>query len=58
MPQIKKEEDLAAQKLNEHAAPDGSIAFNDQQAINFIIENRTNDTGMSVVGQMWIRTDL
>lgn len=32
--------------------------FNDKQALNFILENRTNDTGMTVTGQMWFRTDI
>ena len=49
---------LGEQKLNEHVAPDGSVDFNDQQAIDFIIENRTNDTGMTVTGQIWFRTDV
>lgn len=34
------------------------IDFQDKQAINFILENRTSDTGMTVTGQMWIRTDV
>lgn len=34
------------------------IDFKDHQALNFIIENRTNDTGMTVTGQIWFRTDV
>ncbi len=55
MPQTKSQDE---KKLNELAAPDGSVDFNDQQATNFIIENRTNDTGMTVTGQIWFRTDV
>lgn len=55
MPQTKSQD---TKKLNEIAAPDGPVNFNDQQAVNFIIENRTNDTGMTVTGQIWYRTDL
>ncbi len=36
----------------------GNLDFNDNQAINFIVENRTDDTGMTVTGQMWFRTDV
>ena len=36
----------------------GNLNFNDNQAINFILENRTDDTGMTVTGQMWFRTDV
>lgn len=35
-----------------------NIDFNDNQALNFILENRTDDTGMTVTGQMWFRTDV
>ena len=47
-----------AQKLNGHVAPDGDVDFNDQEAIDFIVENRTDDTGMTVTGQIWFRTDV
>ena len=46
------------QKLNDHVAPDGNVDFNDRQAIDFILENRTDDTGMTVTGQVWFRTDV
>lgn len=36
----------------------GNLNFNDNQAINMIIENRTDDTGMTVTGQIWFRTDI
>ena len=35
-----------------------NMNFNDKQAVNFILENRTDDTGMTVTGQMWFRTDV
>lgn len=49
---------LTSTKLNEFAAPDGSVNFNDQQATSFRIENRTSDPGTPTVGQIWLRTDL
>lgn len=36
----------------------GNLDFNDNQAIDFILENRTDDTGMTMTGQMWFRTDV
>jgi len=36
----------------------GEVDFNDKQALDFILENRTDDTGMTVTGQMWFRTDV
>lgn len=35
-----------------------SVDFNDQQALNFRIENRTSDPGSPATGQIWLRTDL
>jgi len=34
------------------------LDFNDNEAIDFILENRSDDTGMTVTGQMWFRTDV
>lgn len=45
-------------KLNECAAPDGNVNFNQKQAITLVIENRTSDPGTPVDGQIWLRTDL
>lgn len=39
-------------------APAASIDFVQQQALNFVIENRTSDPASPVEGQMWNRTDL
>jgi hypothetical protein len=36
----------------------GNLACNDKQMLNMIIENRTNDSGMTVTGQIWFRTDV
>lgn len=47
-----------APKLNECAAPDGNVDFNQKQAITLVIENRTTDPGTPVNGQIWLRTDL
>jgi len=49
---------LEAQKLNEHADPDGSVEFAKQQALQFVIENRTSDPDSPVTGQIWFRTDV
>lgn len=49
---------VAAAKLNELTAPDGSVNFADQQALSFRIENRTSDPASPTVGQVWLRTDL
>lgn len=35
-----------------------TVNFQDEQALNFIVENRTDDTGMTVTGQLWFRTDV
>lgn len=49
---------IAATPLNDLAAPDGSVNFAQQQAVSFVIENRTSDPGSPVAGQLWLRTDL
>lgn len=49
---------IAATKLNEFANPDGSVEFSQQQALQFVIEKRTDDPGTPVDGQIWLRTDL
>jgi len=35
-----------------------NLDCNDKQLTNLILENRTDDTGMTVAGQIWFRTDL
>lgn len=35
-----------------------SVDFNQQQAVSFVVENRTSDPGSPVTGQLWLRTDL
>jgi hypothetical protein len=35
-----------------------NLDCNDKQLTNLIIENRTDDTGMTVTGQIWFRTDI
>ena len=44
--------------LHEFGEPTASVEFNQQQALQFRLENRTSDPGSPAVGQMWIRTDL
>lgn len=39
-------------------APVASVDFDQQQAINFVVENRTDDPASPVPGQLWFRTDL
>lgn len=49
---------IGATKLNELSNPDGSVEFNNQQALQFIIEKRTDDPITPVDGRIWLRTDL
>ena len=44
--------------LNEFGNPTGSVQFSQQQALQFVIENRTSDPGAPVAGSVWLRTDL
>lgn len=44
--------------LNELGLPILSVNFNNQEAINFRVENRTSDPVAPEVGRLWIRTDL
>jgi len=44
--------------LNEFGNPTGSIEFNQQQGLQFRLENRTSDPVSSAVGEIWLRTDL
>ena len=39
-------------------APVAPVDFVQQQALQFVIENRTSDPGSPVAGQLWLRTDL
>lgn len=36
----------------------GTIEFNQGQALQFCLENRTSDPGAPALGQIWLRTDL
>ncbi|GAJ22967.1 unnamed protein product [marine sediment metagenome] len=49
---------IAAIKLSALANPDASIEFAKQQALQFVVENRTSDPSSPVDGQIWLRTDL
>jgi hypothetical protein len=49
---------VQAYTLDTFADPVASVGFNGQQALAFVIENRTSDPGSPVTGQIWIRTDL
>ena len=48
----------AAHTLDAHGNPVASVQFAQQQALQFVIENRTSDPGSPVTGQIWLRTDL
>ena len=39
-------------------APVAAVDFDQQQAVNFVVENRTSDPASPVEGQIWLRTDL
>ena len=47
-----------AATLDAVPAPVASVSFNAQQATSLLIENRTDDTGCTQVGRIWLRTDL
>lgn len=47
-----------AHALSAHTDPTASVQFAQQQALQFVIENRTSDPGSPVAGQLWLRTDL
>ncbi len=44
--------------LHELGEPTASVEFAQQQALQFVIENRTSDPVSPVTGQLWLRTDL
>lgn len=44
--------------LHEFGEPTASVEFNQQQALQLRIENRTSDPGSPAIGQIWLRTDL
>jgi hypothetical protein len=49
---------VQAYTLDLFADPVASVNFNGQQALSFVIENRTSDPGSPTTGQIWLRTDL
>lgn len=48
----------ATTTLDAIPAPVASVEFDQQQALQFVIENRTSDPVSPVPGQLWLRTDL
>ena len=44
--------------LDEIPSPAADVDFAQQEALQFVIENRTSDPGSPVSGQIWLRTDL
>jgi hypothetical protein len=55
---LRADASFAQPVLSALAVPVASVNFNDQQATNFRIENRTSDPGTPTTGQIWLRTDL
>jgi len=49
---------VQAYPLDVFADPVASVQFAQQQALQFVIENRTSDPGAPVAGEIWLRTDL
>jgi hypothetical protein len=49
---------VQAYTLDQFADPVASVDFAQQQALQFVIENRTSDPGAPASGQIWLRTDL
>lgn len=50
--------DVLSIRLDEFSKPLNSLDLNNQQSINFVIENRTSDPSNPSIGQIWLRTDL
>jgi hypothetical protein len=48
----------ASNTLDTIPAPVAPVDFDQQQATQFRIENRTSDPGTPAVGEIWLRTDL
>lgn len=48
----------ATTTLDAIPAPVASVEFDQQQALQFVVENRTSDPSSPVPGQLWFRTDL
>lgn len=49
---------VQAYTLDSFADPVASVDFSQEQALQFVIENRTSDPVSPVTGQLWLRTDL
>jgi hypothetical protein len=49
---------VQAYPLDVFADPVAPVEFSQEQALQFVLENRTSDPGSPVTGQIWIRTDL
>ena len=49
---------VQAYTLDTFADPVASVQFAQQQALRFVVENRTSDPGAPVAGEIWLRTDL
>ena len=49
---------INATKLSALADPDASLEFAKQQALQFVVENRTSDPASPADGQIWLRSDL
>ena len=49
---------ISVSTLDTVPQPVASVQFNQQQALQFRVENRTSDPGSPATGQIWLRTDL
>lgn len=49
---------VQAYTLDVFANPVAVMDFNQQQTLQFVLENRTSDPASPVSGQIWLRTDL
>ena len=49
---------VSVQSLDSVPQPVASVQFNQQQALQFRVENRTSDPASPSTGQIWLRTDL
>lgn len=49
---------IATVRLDELQDPTGSVEFGQEEALQFVVENRTDEPTTPADGQIWLRTDL
>jgi len=44
--------------MDEFGPPEASVDMNEQQAVGFVLEHRTDSPTLASIGRMWLRSDL